>query len=74
MEENCHLKNDGQGRPIDKLRSELKLEHVRVSHLEIEGTVFQAERQPMPRLNFESVLAVLVLRNSQDTGEAGRSK
>lgn len=45
-----------------------------VSHLEVEGTEFQAERRPGPRLKSEIVLAMLVLRNSKDAGEAGRSK
>lgn len=48
--------------------------HVSVSHLEVEGTGFQAERRPGPRLKSEIVLAMLVLRNSKDAGEAGRSK
>lgn len=59
---------------IEKWRSELKLEHVSVSHLEVEGTGFQAGRRPGPRLKSEIVLAMLVLRNSKDAGEAGRSK
>lgn len=75
LEENCHLKQMMvRVGLIEKWRSELKLEHVSISHLEVEGTGFQAGRQPGPRLKSEIVLAMLVLRNSKDAGEAGRSK